>query len=236
MNKILVFCGDDIVSSRKAFIDYLQGLQEEDFEVIRFSGKDLTEEVLQSNSSPTSLFGQKKALAIENLFSGTKSKDKEKIINTIVSLSDSPRGEAGCSIAVWEGKDFSKADQQKFPDNFVFKKFKLPSSLFIFLENLSPGKTKINIDSFHKLSDEVDPAFIFIMLIRQFRYLILASENELSGMPPWQSGKIARQVKLFKKDQLVKIYEKFLEIDYKQKTSQTPLGLVYELDLLLADI
>jgi len=229
MNNILVYSGDDIVSSRKAFLDYLEGLQCNDFELVRTNGKDLTEEALELYFSPTSLFGQKKTLAIENLLLGSKSKEKEKIIKKIAKEKD-------CDILIWEGKEISKTDQKKYPANFIFRNFKLPQVLFNFLDSLSPEKTKENLDFFHRVIEEVDPAFVFLMVIRQFRYLILASENELSGMPPWQSGKFFHQTKLFNKEKLLKIYERLLEIDYRQKTSQTIKDLVFELDLLLSEL
>ena len=228
MAKIYIYCGDDIVSSRKAFLDYLQSLQAENFELVRTNGKDLTEELLELLSSPVSLFGQKQVLVIENLLAGQKSKDKEKIIELI--------GRLACDVVFWESKDFKKDEEEKFPKTFVFKNFKLPSVLFNFLGNLSPGKTKANLDSFHQVIRDVDPAFVFLMLVRQFRHLILASEDELSGMPSWQSSKLFRQAKLFKKENLLAIYGRLLEIDYKQKTSQMIKDLIFELDLLLADI
>lgn len=229
MSKIVVYSGNDIVSSRKAFLDYLQSLQAENFELVRASGKDLTEEALELHSFPISLFGQKKVLAIENILSNTKSKEKEKIIEKIAKQKD-------CGIVIWEGKDISKTDQKKYPVNFVFKNFKLPQILFKFLDSLSPGKTKENLDFFHKVIEEVDPAFVFLMIIRQFRYLILASENELTGMPPWQKGKLFHQSKLFNKERLSVIYERLLEIDYRQKTSQIIKDLAFELDLLLTEL
>lgn len=229
MSNILVYSGDDIVSSRKAFLEYLGSFKEGDFELIRTNGKDLTEEALELYSSPTSLFGQKKVLAIENLLLGAKSKEKEKIIEKIAK-------DEGCNIVIWEGKDIPKADQKKYPGNFIFKNFKLPQILFNFLDSLSPGKTKENLNLFHRVIEEVDPAYVFLMVVRQFRYLILASENELSGMPPWQSGKFFRQTKLFNKEKLLIVYEKLLEIDYRQKTSQSVNNLVFELDLLLSEL
>jgi len=229
MSKIVVYSGNDIVSSRKAFLDYLESLQGDDFELVRTSGKDLTEEALELHSSPISLFGQKKVLSIENILSSTKSKEKEKIIEKIAKQKD-------CQIVIWEGKDISKVDQKKYPGNFIFRNFKLPQILFNFLDSLSPGKTKENLDFLHRVIEEVDPAFVFLMIIRQFRYLILASENELTGMPPWQSGKFFHQTKLFNKEKLLTIYERLLEIDYRQKTSQTVKDLVFELDLLLTEL
>lgn len=229
MNKIFVSCGNDIVSSRKAFLEHIQSLTSDNYELIRTNGKELTAESLELSLFSSSLFGQKKALAIENFLSGPKSKEKEKIINKIATLLD-------CDIVIWEDKEFTKAEQQKFPENFAFKNYKLPSTLFNFLGSLSPGKTKANLELFHKVIQDVDPGFVFLMLIRQVRFLILASENELSGKPSWQSEKLLKQAKLFKKQDLTKIYEKLLEIDYKQKTSQIIKNLVYELDLLISDI
>ncbi len=102
---IYIFSGEDIVSSRKAFLEHIERLKTDDFVVERVMGKDLTAESLELLSSPTSLFGEKKALAIENLLTLTKSKEKEKIINTIVSL-------LHCSIVVWESKDIGKAIEE----------------------------------------------------------------------------------------------------------------------------
>jgi len=226
MAKITVYCGDDIVSSRQAFNEQADSFGQE-AEVVRIDGKNLNEESFELLSAP-SLFNQPRVLAIENLLAGQKSQEKEKIVQKIASLTQ-------VSIIIWEAKEFSKTEQQKFSSNFVFKNFKLPSSLFSFLDFLAPDKTAENLKRLHQLTTEVEPAFIFLMIVRQIRLLILASGNEVSQMPPWQSQKLNKQALLFGK-RLPEIYKSLLEIDYRQKTSQTPFSLIDELELFLNNL
>lgn len=230
MKNIFVFSGDDLVSSRKAFLEHLEGLKRDGFEVERVNGKDLTVELLELLSLPISLFGGKKALAIENLLTGAKSKEKDKIIRRIVSLLD-------CSIVIWESKDISKAEQLKYPKNFIFKNFKLPASLFIFLDSLSPNKGVNNLKILKMALEIVDPNFLFLMLIRQIRLLILAKDsNDLLKLAPWQKSKLQKQAKGFLEEKSVQIYQKLLKIDFNQKTSNSPFSLEHELELLISDV
>lgn len=228
MNKITVYSGEDIVSSRKAFLEHIQSLTDDNFELTKINGKGLTEEFLELSLSSSSLFGLKKVLIIENLLLSQKSKEKDKLIEKIKSFPDS-------AIVFWESKEFSKADQLKHP-NFIFKNFKLPQILFKFLDKIVPNNKEVNLKNFHQVIKQVDPAYLFLMIIRQFRLLIMVSDNETSGMQSWQISNLLKQAKEYTKDNLINIYKKLLEIDLKQKTSQSPNGLVYELDLLLAEI
>ncbi len=228
MASILVFSGEDIISSRKAFLDHLERLKGEDLEVIRVNGKEVTEESLPLLSAPTSLFGQKRVLAIEGLLSGQKSKEKENIIK-MVSLLD-------CTMVLWEGKDFSPADQLKYP-GFTFKNFKLPQVLFTFLDSIVPGRPENNLRLLRQVLQSADPNFLFLMLIRQIRLLILASDKkDLLKLAPWQKSKLQKQAKLFSLDCLKKINQRLLKIDFDQKTSQTPYSLNHQLELLLLEI
>lgn len=228
MKSIFVYSGEDIISSRKAFLEHLECLKKEDYETVRINGKDATEETLILHSSPNSLFGQKKLLAIDSLLSGKKFKENEKILKTLSSLE--------CVIAIWENKDFSKADQLKYP-NFVFKNFKLPQLLFNFLDSIVPGNTKNNLILFEETILSVDPSYLFLMLIRQIRLLILASDkNDLLKLAPWQKGKLQKQAKYFTLEKLKNINRRLLQIDFSQKTSQTPFPLEQQLELLLTEI
>lgn len=226
---VYVFSGEDIVSSRKAFLEHLEGLKSAGYEVERKNGKDLSLESLELMSTPTTLFGLEKALVIENLLTLSKSKDKEKVISRIASLSD-------CSTVIWESKDISKTEQLKFPQNFSFKNFKLPSVLFDFLDKFVPGKITENLRLLHIVLEQVDPTYVFLMFIRQIRLLLLCSDSIKPGLAPWQEAKLSRQVKYFTKDQLKDLYARLLEIDYRQKTSLSAFALNSELDLLIADI
>lgn len=228
---IFVFSGDDIVSSRKAFLLELDGLREKSYEITKISGKELNEELLESSISTKTLFGEKRALAIEGFLSLTKSKDKEKILEKISSFIDTE-----AVLVFWEGKEFSKTDQQKHPKEFVFKNFKLPGSVFAFLDCLKPGQKKSNIEKYRKVTETVDEFFLFSMLARQIRLLILAKEKALEGMVPWQKAKLYKQANEFELEELLSFYKKMLNLDYRQKTSQTPFSFKASLELLISEI
>ena len=235
MNQIFVYSGEDIVSSRKAFLEHLERLKGNDFEVVRLNGKDVSEESLELLSAPTSLFGQKRVLVIEGLLSRQKSKEKDKIIQIVLSLHP-PTGEAGCSIVFWEGKDFSKAEQAKY-SGFVFKNFKLPAMMFRFLETITPGGGSSALAFFRQTIPTVDINFLFLMLVRQIRLLILAKEKkDILKLPAWQKAKLQKQAALFTQEGLLSVYKRLLQIDFQQKTSASPFDLGHQLELLLTEI
>lgn len=227
MSKIIVFCGSDIVSSRIAFKDYLQSLKINDFEVIYCRGKDLTKETLSLNFEALSLFGKKRVLAIENFFSGTKSQDD--LIKHLLSLKEK-------DVVFWETKEFSANQQNPFP-GIIFKKFTLPEVVFKFLESLQPGKPGENLAYFFEARQATDINFLFLMLVRQIRLLILAKEPECLGkIAPWQKKRLLAQTKMFSQEKLIDIYKKLFLIDFEQKTSSSPFNLGSSLDLLISEI
>jgi hypothetical protein len=228
MSQIFVYSGEDIISSRKAFLGHLESLKKDNLEVLRMAGKDLTVEELALLSAPTSLFGEKRVLAIENLLSGVKSKEKEKIIGIVPSLP--------CPIVIWEGKDFTPAEQQKF-SGFNFKNFKLPATMFHFLESIAPDKAKANLVKFQMALENADVNFLFLMLVRQVRLLILAKEKkDILKLPSWQKAKLQKQAAPFTEEALILIYKRLLQIDFQQKTSGSPYSLENLLELLLTEI
>lgn len=228
MMNVKVYCGEDIVSSRKAFLEDLQGLKLRDFELIRVQGKDFEKNFAVLAIESPSLFGQNKALAIESFLSGQKSEEKEKIIEYLGGVADFP-------VIFWEGKEFTKAEQEKFPANFVFKLYKIPQTLFSFLDSLTPGEGFNNLSNFEKTLKTVDALFLFQMLIRQFRLLIMSRED-LVKLAPWQKAKLKKQASLFDEKHLFFLHKRLLKIDFQQKTSSSPFDLKASLELFVSEI
>lgn len=227
---IRVFHGENIAASRKAILDEIKQLEKSGYETIKVEGKDLTPpKLIQILESP-SLFKRKRALVIENFFSLKKSKEGEKLIKLLKDNKD-------CEILIWEGKELARNFVQE-NKNFSFTQFKFALSLFNFLDELRPNQPEKNLKNFHYCLSFEDPQMIFTMLARQIRFLILASNGGdiLDNLPSWQKKKFSSQAKLFKINQLIKIYQKLLRIDYQQKTSQTPFDLISSLDLLISEI
>lgn len=226
--KVMIFSGDDTVSSREAYVDQIEILKKE-YEIESVNAKDIDETLLENIFGAKDLFGKTRVLVTENFFSGQKSKIKDAVIDKIFSISPG-------SMVDWEEKDISKTDKDKLGKSAVVKNFKLPVLLFKFLDSLSPvGKTQ-DLQGFSQLAQNVEAGLIFSMIVRQFRLMILAIDGEDDAVPVWQKTKIKNQASRFGLKKLKKIHKKLLEIDFKQKTSSSPFSLLSELELLLAGI
>jgi len=230
MSKIFVYSGEDIISSRKAFLEHLESLKKDNLLVEKVEGKSLNSELLENLLGSTTLFGEKKVLAVDNFLSQPKAKDKEEILEKILSFENG-------LVLFWENKDFSRTNQQKYPKEFIFKNFKLPSVLFKFLDSLAPGQTESSLKLYQQTIGQTDASFVFLMMVRQLRLLLLAKDKkDLLKLASWQKAKLKKQAAFFKEEQLIKTYEKLLKIDFQQKTSSTPYSLEHQLELLLLEI
>lgn len=76
--------------------------------------------------------------------------------------------------------------------------------------------------------------YLFLMLIRQFRLLLLVSYNEKPKVPDFVLNKLKSQVKLWTMDELKNVYARLLEIDHQNKTGQA--GLSVTAPSLLAEL
>lgn len=226
MAKIFIFSGEDIVSSRNAYLDQIEVLKKQNLEIRQIAAKEISEEVLENTFGAKNLFGLSRVIATENFFSGQKSKEKDLLIEKILSFPQAV-------LISWEEKEFTKAAIEKLGKNFCIKNFELPKVLWKFLDGLSPGNKAKNLQILHEILLNLEPHFIFSMLIRQFRLLLLAIDGEVDGLPTWQRGKLTNQARDFGQEKLAQIYKKLLEIDTRQKTSASPFALASELDLFI---
>ncbi len=91
-----------------------------------------------------------------------------------------------------------------------------------------------------KLSEGVDPFYLFAMIVRQFRLLIQVKELADGGHGPvdvarilkmhsFPAGKLHAQSKNFSMAQLERIYAHLLEMDVGVKTGQTDMATAVEL-------
>ncbi len=226
MAKIYIFSGEDIVSSRNAYIDQVELLKKQNLEILHILAKEIDEELLENTFGAKNLFGLSRTIITENFFSGQKSKEKDQALEKILSF-------PGAVLVSWEEKEFSSAAAEKLGKDFVIKNFNLPKVLWKFLDGLSPKNKAQNLQTLHEIISGLEPHFIFSMITRQFRLLILAVDGETDGLPSWQRGKLTSQARDFGREKLMQIYKKLLQIDTKQKTSASPFSLDSELDLLI---
>ena len=226
---ITLIHGDDIVSSRKYFIEEKNSLKN----LKSLDSKDLNIQNLVELFKSDSLFSTEKNIFIENFFEQKKSDEFEKIINYV------KKNSSKVNLFIWEKDELSKTELSVFPKTKA-NLFKIPKTLFSFLDNISPNSTN-NVLNFHLALKTADEEMIFYMLIRQFR-LMLSFSNEEEGsideirrLAPWQKDKLQRQSKLFSDKELKRIYNKLYETDLNIKTGVFP-NLTNAIDFLLLDI
>lgn len=221
---ITLLHGDDIASSRNA-------LQEEkakhtDKEVVTLYGKSTGIAELTLATDSDSLFAIPKLIIIENLLKGPPSKEKTAMLEHV-------SGSLIHEIILWEDRKIQAGVLKKYFSKARVSVFDFPAQLFKFLDSLSPNNTKNIISGFHNLLKKEEAELIFVMLIRQFRYMIMTydSKETVAELPSWQAHKFRHQATLFSLENLISCYRQLIAIDYRIKTGQTPLSVREHLDL-----
>lgn len=213
---ITIFHGDNYVLSRQALNQSLTQTPE------RFAAKGLTEETLTQALESNPMFKDDKIFVIENLLTSPRSQLKEKLIKIILNND-------GQNIFLWEKKALSPTLKKQFAKTTV-KEFKLPASLFNFLDDLT-------LTNFHQALMNNPAELIFYLLHRRISQLIQALDDpdSLKGAP-WQISKLKIQAKKYNLNQLINFHQKLLLLDEQAKTSQNILSLAGCLDLLLLEL
>ncbi len=227
---LIIIHGDDIVSSRNFLID-----QKSKFPASAvFDGEKVSlTEVIQEVEGG-GLFEDKRLLVIENLLSSKKSLLQESIIEFLAKQSDA-------HVILWEGKEIPAKLLSYFKKSEV-KHFKLPNSIFQFVDTLKPSHAARNIQLFHECLKTLESEFIFFMILRQFRLLLGLLEesqdsiDEVKRLAPWQISKLKKQASYFTTEMLITAYKKLYKTDLAIKTGTSPYPLTPSIDFFLSQL
>ncbi|NIS82409.1 MAG: DNA polymerase III subunit delta [Anaerolineales bacterium] len=117
-------------------------------------------------------------------------------------------------------------------------------NIFAMVDALGQRESQQAQERLHKLLEDEEVRYVFAMVVRQFRLLILAREALNIGKMPKEAlpaktpdfvvRKISAQARNFTSSELDSIYHKLLEIDLAEKTSR--LDKVVALDSFIADL
>lgn len=229
---LTIIHGSDIAASRNFFIS----------EKNRITGSILLREEIIDLTYLTQLleagglFEDSKTIFIEEFLSRRKkSTQKDAIISYLARQSKTHQ------IYLWEGKELTVSTLNPFK-GAVVKNFKLPSTLFAFLDALKPENGRQLIRLFHETGKSTEPEMIFFMLVRQVRLMLALSGNqeesisELKRLSPWQKAKTQKQAQLFGLVKLEEIYSRLFEIELAQKTGNLNQPLISAIDFFLLAI
>lgn len=238
---LTIIHGSDTALSRKYFLAEKQKFS--DATILDADKVNLTD--LTQLFEGGGLFGETRYLFIEQLLTKRKKSSDLKDILTYLEKNATEN-----AIFLWEGKEIEHATV-KLLKKAIVKPFKLPQTLFQFLDALKPGNGKILISLFQQTITTTETEMVFFMLVRQFRILLALSPtipiktimqpptdsiDELKRMPPWQKDKLQKQARLFATTHLLYLYEKLFQIEVGQKTGTLATSLVCAIDFFLLDV
>lgn len=110
--------------------------------------------------------------------------------------------------------------------------FRGQGDIFEFVDALGQRQPRQAQMQLARLLDDADPRYVFAMIIRQFRLIILAREaldhgsdpGQVISLPAFLVKRLASQARVFSASDLDLIYHDLLQTDLGVKTSQTDLN------------
>jgi len=221
---ITVICGEDIVSSRNYYSELKKRYREKKYEIKEVASSQIVE-VQKELSESLSLFAEKIVFFTQNLNKTITRKKSTKDLIEILAK------DKQVEIVDWE--DGITGRSLKIPQIAILKEFKPTRTIFKLLDSCYPTNKSEFISQLNSLSDKIEDGFIFYMLTKHIRMLLLVKSGEKpSAMFDWQLFKIKKQAGFWSLEKLVLFYENLHRIDVINKTSKNPFSTKHSLDLL----
>lgn len=223
---ITVICGENSSESRKYFVDIIQAFEKKNIEV-RSIKANLFSTIHDQSENSSSLFHSEYIYVSENVNKLLSKRNNPEYFNQIERLSHQKNPQ----IFIWEEELSSRF--LKYPKHILIKEFKISLSIFKLLESCYPGNIRQFLNQLHEVNKFNDEMFIFIMLIRHLRSLILANLDSLqSSLPVWQSQKLKSQSSKWEKTKLIDYYHSLYNIEYSLKSGTNPYNIINSLDIV----
>lgn len=223
---MICISGDNIVASRNKLQELISAFKVEQKQVSFLSGKKTTIAEIEIALQPVDLFGTGQVVVIEELFSRPHSKKRTEIINAL--------SRSNVEILLWDKKSLTPAQKKLLKPTREFE-YKTTKNLFLLLDTLSPLQSiEQRLSYFEQVMRQESAYLFFVMLLQRVRQLLILSEGNNPGGPPFMVNKLKSQARKFSWIQLEKIHQDLYNIDVKTKTEgQKQQTLEQELRLVL---
>lgn len=221
---LFVICGEDTAASRNHYLSVLEEYKKKNYEVTSLQVSQI-EEVNRWLGESVGLFSEKRIFSSQGINKKIR-RDSKVLLEELKKISESKEIE----LIDWE--EVSQRDL-KFAKLAKVKEWKPSESIFSFLDSVYPGNKSDALEKLKILSETEDMVFIFTMVCRHIRTLLLIStDNPPKTLQSWQLYKLKKQSSAWDSDRLIQLYEGLGKIDISQKTSG-PFSLHNSLDILL---
>ncbi|PIV09920.1 hypothetical protein COS51_00590, partial [Candidatus Roizmanbacteria bacterium CG03_land_8_20_14_0_80_36_21] len=207
---LTIICGEDSITSRNYYSSLKKNYQDKDFQVIEIPSSEL-ENIPSWMGESRSLFKENKVFFTVNVNKRVSRKLNLKI-NKVV---DQIIKDKTIEVVDWEEEISSRS--LKFPKGVTVKEFKPSQNIFKLQDALYPGNLKSFLSILNQLTETVDENFVFIMLIRHLKNLLLVKTGQSnSKLQSWQIAKLRNQASKWRQDKLINFYDAFHKIDVSQ--------------------
>lgn len=221
-----VICGEDSIAAFNYLIELKKNYIQKNYQVFDID-LDKIEEIIKWQADNQTLFSINNVFFLKNLNKKISRKQNLKINKIVDEIIENKH------IEVIDFEEETQARMLKFGKKVIIKEFKPSENIFKLQDSLYPGNFKEFIIILNQLPDTVDENFIFIMLARHLKNLILVLTREIpSKLQSWQIFKLKTQAKKWDLEKLVNFYDSFYNIDFSQKTSTNPYSLKESLEIL----
>lgn len=231
---LTIICGEDIVGSRNYLSQLKNEYSEKGEEITNLTSQEVPN-ILKWQGDNLNLFTSKLIFVTEHLEAsiirkrGKKSAQKS-AVKTMEDIINEIAGRKDIELIDWEekaGRDI------KLKATAKVKEFKPSKSIFKLLEACVPGNLSTFVQTLSVIAESQDETFIFIMLYRHIRTLLLAHERIFANtVQSWQRHNLTSQVKRWTQNKLSDFYEGLYRIETSTKSGTNPYGIRKSLEIL----
>lgn len=219
-----IICGEDIVASRSYYNSLREDYLKQGYQIQIIDYEQVLTLATQTAWS-MSLFNEKQIYVTENL------NKKYRTSKEILAIFEKIHSLEHVVLIDWE--DGKSAWELKLKKIGKVKEFKPNETIFRLLDSCYPGNKQSFLSNLDHFANNNNEQFIFIMLVRAIRQLVITLNDPSSlKAPPWQKYKIISHAKKWKPDNLLKFYASLQRIDTLTKTNTYPQTIKQSLDIL----
>lgn len=225
---LTIVCGEDIGAARNHFLTLKENYKKKEYALRDIDGTELPD-IYKSSQGVVDLFGRESVYVTNNLSAQYKGRAKTEMKDIIQKISTDSK----FHILDWEGgkSAYDLATIKKITSGFF--EFKLSKSIFELLDSAYPGNLKSFLSTLNIISASQDIIFIYTLLWRHVRKMILAQKNIFDNKTqPWQRGKITAQANTWKPPALLNFYNGLIRIDQGMKTGTSTFDVKDSIEIL----
>jgi hypothetical protein len=194
-------------------------------------GKTADDTAITQALESTSLFGSEVLVILERVF-----QNRTKTPKRIQSLAKILAGCGSTDVIIWEEKELTPSVLNAIPGADV-RLFAIPPQIFSFLDSIKPGAGSILLSKYSELIRSEAPEFIFSMLAKRLRQLILVTDSVTPpGMKPWQVNRLTTQANSFTMEQHIGMYKRLCSIEREVRSGTSAFSLEKHTELFLCSL